>query len=55
MGACGRVVCCCADISATVVKSLRDKTGAGMMDCKKALAENGGDVDKAIEVPARLL
>jgi elongation factor Ts len=32
------------------VKALRQKTGAGMMDCKKALAENGGDADKAVEV-----
>jgi elongation factor Ts len=36
-------------ISAKDVKALRDRTGAGMMDCKKALAESGGDVDKAIE------
>lgn len=32
-----------------MVKELREKTGAGMMDCKKALAENGGDVEKAIK------
>lgn len=38
-----------ADISAKAVKELRDKTGAGMMDCKKALAENGGDLEKSIE------
>jgi len=38
-----------ADVSAKVVKELRDKTGAGMMDCKKALIENGGNMDKAIE------
>lgn len=38
-----------ADISAKLVKELRDKTGAGMMDCKKALLENDSDVDKAIE------
>lgn len=38
-----------ADISAKVVKELRDKTGAGMMDCKKALKETGGDMTKAIE------
>lgn len=37
-------------ISAKDVKALRDRTGAGMMDCKKALAEAGGDVDKAIEI-----
>lgn len=38
-----------AEISAKLVKDLRDKTGAGMMDCKKALAENDGDMEKAIE------
>jgi elongation factor Ts len=32
------------------VKALRDRTGAGMMDCKKALTESGGDIDKAIEI-----
>nr|YP_009294043.1 elongation factor Ts [Hildenbrandia rubra]AOM67285.1 elongation factor Ts [Hildenbrandia rubra] len=37
-------------ISAKHVKELRDKTGAGMMDCKKALQESQGDTDKAIEV-----
>ena len=37
------------EISAAVVKTLRDKTGAGMMDCKKALAESEGDMEKAIE------
>jgi elongation factor Ts len=36
-------------VSAKDVKALRDRTGAGMMDCKKALTESGGDVDKAIE------
>ena len=36
-------------ISAKDVKMLRDKTGAGMMDCKKALKESGGDLDQAIE------
>jgi elongation factor Ts len=36
-------------ISAKDVKALRDRTGAGMMDCKQALQESGGDVDKAIE------
>ena len=35
-------------VDAKTVKSLRDKTGAGMMDCKKALAETGGDMEKAI-------
>jgi len=38
-----------AEISAQVVKQLRDKTGAGMMDCKKALKETNGDIDKAME------
>ena len=38
-----------ADISAKLVKQLRDKTGAGMMDCKTALGENEGDVEKAME------
>ena len=38
-----------ADVTAKLVKDLRDKTGAGMMDCKKALAETSGDVSKAIE------
>jgi elongation factor Ts len=38
-----------ADISAKDVKELREKTGAGMMDCKKALAENSGDMEKAID------
>ncbi len=37
-------------ISATDVKVLRDKTGAGMMDCKRALTEAEGDMEKAIEV-----
>ncbi len=39
-----------AEISAKDVKALRDRTGAGMMDCKKALTESGGDVEKAIEL-----
>ena len=38
-----------ATISAKLVKELRDKTNAGMMDCKKALAENDGDMTKAME------
>src|SRR5438477_4406610 len=38
-----------ADITASMVNDLRTKTGAGMMDCKKALTEAGGDVEKAIE------
>jgi elongation factor Ts len=37
------------EISARVVSELRQKTGAGMMDCKKALAESNGDLDKAVE------
>ncbi|WP_028776172.1 translation elongation factor Ts [Shimazuella kribbensis] len=36
-------------ISASMVKELRQKTGAGMMDCKKALTETNGDMEKAIE------
>lgn len=36
-------------ISASLVKELRDKTGAGMMDCKKALTETNGDIDLAID------
>ena len=38
------------EISAQDVKALRDRTGAGMMDCKRALSESGGDVEKAIEL-----
>lgn len=38
-----------AEISAAQVKELRERTGAGMMDCKKALNEVGGDVEKAID------
>ncbi len=37
-------------ISASTVKELRDQTGAGMMDCKKALTEADGDADKALDV-----
>ncbi|BCV24955.1 translation elongation factor Ts [Gelria sp. Kuro-4] len=36
-------------ITAEMVKALREKTGAGMMDCKRALQETGGDMDKATE------
>ena len=36
-------------ISAKLVKQLRDKTGAGMMDCKKALTATDGDMDKALD------
>ena len=39
-----------ATINSALVKQLRDKTGAGMMDCKKALEETSGDMDAAIEV-----
>jgi elongation factor Ts len=39
-----------ADISAKDVKALRDRTGAGMMECKAALQEAGGDLDQAIDV-----
>jgi elongation factor Ts len=38
-----------AEVSAQMVKELRERTGAGMMDCKKALAESGGDFAKAEE------
>jgi elongation factor Ts len=38
-----------AEVSAAVVRELRDKTGAGMMDCKKALAESSGDMEKAVD------
>jgi elongation factor Ts len=37
-------------VSADDVKSLRERTGAGMMDCKRALEEAGGDVDKAVDI-----
>jgi elongation factor Ts len=39
-----------AEVNASLVKELREKTGAGMMDCKKALSETGGDFGKAEEV-----
>jgi elongation factor Ts len=38
-----------AEITAAAVRELRERTGIGMMDCKKALAENDGDMDKAVE------
>ncbi|MBO4401078.1 MAG: elongation factor Ts [Selenomonadaceae bacterium] len=38
-----------ATITAAMVKDLRERSGAGMMDCKKALAETGGDMQKAID------
>ncbi len=37
-------------ITAETVKALRERTGAGMMECKKALLETGGDLDAAAEV-----
>lgn len=39
----------CVEISSTLVKELREKTGAGMMNCKKALQESEGDFEKAVE------
>ncbi len=39
-----------ADITAAMVKELRDKSGVGMMDCKKALQESDGDFDKAMDI-----
>jgi elongation factor Ts len=38
-----------AQVTASLVKELRDRTGLGMMECKRALAESDGDIDKAIE------
>src|ERR1700719_1454279 len=38
-----------ADITATMVRELRERTGVAMMDCKAALAECGGDMDKAVD------
>ncbi|MFE0755313.1 translation elongation factor Ts [Inquilinus sp. NPDC058860] len=38
-----------AEITAALVKELREKTGAGMMDCKKALGESGGDLEAAVD------
>ena len=37
-------------ITAAMVKELREMTGAGMMDCKKALTETNGDMDAAVDV-----
>ena len=37
-------------VTAQLVKELRERTGAGMMDCKKVLVETDGDIDKAIEL-----
>ena len=38
------------EITAKMVKELRDKSGAGMMDCKKALKDSGGDIDRAADI-----
>ena len=38
-----------AEITAALVKELRDKTGAGMMDCKKALGATNGDIEAAVD------
>ena len=38
-----------AEITASLVKELRDRTGLGMMECKKALTEAGGDIELAID------
>jgi len=38
-----------AEISASLIKELREKTGAGVLDCKKALTETGGDLEKAVD------
>ncbi len=37
-------------VTAQMVKELREMTGAGMMDCKKALVETDGDIDKAVDL-----
>jgi elongation factor Ts len=39
-----------AEITATLVKELRERTGSGMMECKRALQETGGDIDAAVEL-----
>ena len=39
-----------AEVTAAAVKALREKTGAGMMECKKALIESEGSEDRAIEI-----
>ena len=44
-----------AQVSAAMVKELREMTGAGMMDCKKALVEADGDMDKAVDVLRQVL
>src|SRR5437868_10056297 len=42
-------ICTMANVTAQMVKELREKTGAGMMDCKAALMEAGGDMEAAID------
>lgn len=46
-----KILLCCnaAAVSPALVKQLREETGAGMMDCKRALSETGGDIEKAYE------
>lgn len=44
------IVTLMSDVSPTLVKQLREKTNAGMMDCKKALVEAGGDLEKAEDI-----
>ena len=39
-----------AEITAVAIKALREKTGAGMMECKKAITEADGNEDRAIEI-----
>ncbi|MGH7058479.1 MAG: translation elongation factor Ts, partial [Acetobacteraceae bacterium] len=39
-----------ANIGAAQVKALRERTGAGMMECKRALVEAGGDIERAVEI-----
>ncbi len=43
-----------AEISLDLIKELRERTGAGVMDCKRALQESGGDLDKAVQYLAEL-
>ena len=40
-------------VTAAMVKELREKTGVGMMECKKALTEVGGDIEKSNHLPSR--
>ncbi len=42
-----------AEITAALVKELREKTGAGMMDCKRALGETSGDLEQAVGLAAQ--